>query len=129
MSTFKIKSNDPIDSILANFEIGKNIIDSQNTNLGVCINNLTDLDQGWDNKTLSDIEKSGAIERAQSKLQEMDTFDVYGYRKVFTKEFGTTEQLLVKESITKSLVWANYDINQYTFKPAKIKQKKKTPKP
>lgn len=132
MSKFRVKSNDTKESIFENFEIGKNIIDSKNNNLGVCVNKLTDLDKGWSDETLNKIKESGALERAQSKIQEMDSFDVYGYRKVFTKEFGTTEQLLVKASVNESLVWANYNINQYNFNPienTKTKQKLKTKSP
>jgi len=121
---FKTESNDEMNSLVSKFELGKSLLDEKGTFLGTCVNNLSDFDSNWDGKTKKILLDNGPSEIGKNKHNEMERLNLYGYRKVFTKEFGTTEQVLTT-SVDKELSWINVDMKNYTFEKVEKKQKQR----
>ena len=59
---------------------------------------------------------------------EMDRFEVYGYRKAYTDDTGSTEQILTKD-VTGDLSWVNVNQENYTFEKVKQRRKQNRRKP
>jgi hypothetical protein len=115
MAGFKTESKDDRVDLLIKFKVGEPLLDSKGTFLGLCVNNLSDLDESWTDETLNTIKSAGACEIARRKNNEMSRMEMFGYRKVFTKEFGSTEQLLSNNIDRTSLVWVNVNMQDYNF--------------
>lgn len=111
---------------MENKKIGDSVFDENNNHLGMYVENLTDFEgtEAEIKKFKKSLLNAGALEIARNKSNELDRFEMYGYRKVFSEEFGTKEQLLVKAH--DDLAWINVNMNSYTFE--KIENKKNKPK-
>lgn len=55
----------------------------------------------------------GAYSMAQKKNSENKTYNIYGKRKIFTEEFGSIDQFLVK--IKDDLEWKELSSEKYEF--------------
>ena len=84
--------------------------------IGVYLEHLTDLDNGWTDYTLGKIKQSGPYGYIISKSNGFSRYEFFGLRKAYTKEAGFVDQALVRSH--DDLVWINIntqimDINIY----------------
>lgn len=115
MAGFKTESKDDKVDLLIKFKVGESLLDSKGVFLGLCVNKLTDFDEGWTEETTNMMKSAGASEIARNKNNEMSRIEMFAYRKVFTKEFGTTEQILTNNLDRTSLTWINVNMQDYNF--------------
>lgn len=107
------------------YEVGQDVHNEVGEYLGVYLENLSDFNvenEKEEERFKRSLLSSGPYEIAKSKLSEMDRIEVYGYRKAYTDETGSTEQILTKD-VTGDLSWINVNQENYTFE--KVKQKRK----
>lgn len=107
------------------YEVGQDVHNEVGEYLGVYLENLSDFNvenKKEEERFKRSLLSSGPYEIARSKLSEMDRIEVYGYRKAYTDNTGSTEQILTKD-VTGDLSWINVNQENYTFE--KVKQKRK----
>ncbi|MBM25327.1 MAG: hypothetical protein CL760_06490 [Chloroflexi bacterium] len=113
------------------YEVGQDVQNEVGEYLGVYLENLSDFnveDEKEKERFKKSLLSSGPYEIARSKLSEMDRFEVYGYRKAYTDDTGSTEQILTKD-VTGDLSWVNVNQENYTFEKVKQRRKQNRRKP